>query len=392
MLRCAGEKIVRMRATVFVSSRIVGMEALRATAKTAIEAMEYEPLMAEDFPSTPTTPRGACLDAVRKADLVALLVGPSYGEVQQSGKSATEEEVEEARRLSKPVLVFKVHGEVDRQQQEFLQRIGSWADGTLFVEFADRDELLKELLRALRQHEHAPAKDAVLQLVQQRLGVVVIGERGRGYMTTTPRLSVAWVPVCSASIVDEDRFFAELAEKIADDFVSGPARLGDVRPTIRTETDRLVVRCDPKRQGWDDIELIVWRDGSMALGYPLRQENSSSIQRMLTLPPSLVQSALTRILTLFRSVTDFIDGNRVIRQGGLQAVLENLGMAHLRDAAPSSPGGGTPIRMGRDAEQLLAPSQPTLIARPELSSTSPVAERLVRQLQRASVEGQVLSD
>ena len=113
---------------VFISSLISGMEAERAAAKRAIEALRHEAVMAEDFGAQANSPQIACLTGLRKSDLVVLILGARYGDKQVSGLSATHEEYREARGR-KPVLTFIQKGEVEGEQASLIDEAGSWESG-----------------------------------------------------------------------------------------------------------------------------------------------------------------------------------------------------------------------------------------------------------------------
>ena len=59
----------------FISSLIGGYEAERAAVGHAASALRWELLRAEDFGARPETPQQACLQAVREADAVVLVLG-----------------------------------------------------------------------------------------------------------------------------------------------------------------------------------------------------------------------------------------------------------------------------------------------------------------------------
>ena len=80
---------------VFISSLIAGLQPLRQAARTAVTTLSHQPLMAEDFGAQAHSPQIACLNGVRDADLIVLILGESYGAVQSSGLSATHEEYRE---------------------------------------------------------------------------------------------------------------------------------------------------------------------------------------------------------------------------------------------------------------------------------------------------------
>lgn len=78
---------------IFISSLIAGYEDMRAAAVAAVRSLGHEPVTAETFDAGLTSPRVACLQGVREADLTVILLGGAYGAVQpNSGLSATHEE------------------------------------------------------------------------------------------------------------------------------------------------------------------------------------------------------------------------------------------------------------------------------------------------------------
>ncbi len=60
---------------IFISSLISGYEDLRAAAVAAVRSLGYEPVTAETFDASLTSPRIACLQGVRTADLVVMILG-----------------------------------------------------------------------------------------------------------------------------------------------------------------------------------------------------------------------------------------------------------------------------------------------------------------------------
>ena len=74
--------------------------------------------------ASPDSPQAACLGEVENSDVMVLLMGARYGDVQQSGRSATHEEWVHARSIRKKVLVFveKVKYR-EPEQQAFVERV-----------------------------------------------------------------------------------------------------------------------------------------------------------------------------------------------------------------------------------------------------------------------------
>lgn len=137
---------------VFISSLIGGFGAFRDAAATGIRALGYDPVRAEDFGASPTSPQQACLAGVRDADAVILLLGADYGARQTSGLSATHEEYREARD-TKPVLVFIQDGvDPDPDQAAFIKEVRGWEHGHFNESFATADELRDRVIRGLHDY------------------------------------------------------------------------------------------------------------------------------------------------------------------------------------------------------------------------------------------------
>ena len=90
---------------IFISSVIREFDEYRRATRRAIESLGHTALVAEDFPATAKSPQRACLEGVRRANILVLLLGERYGAIQESGLSATHEEYR-AIREDKPVLAF----------------------------------------------------------------------------------------------------------------------------------------------------------------------------------------------------------------------------------------------------------------------------------------------
>ncbi len=135
---------------VFVSSIITGFEPYRNAARRAITTLRNEAIMAEDFGAQPNSSQIACLQGVRSADVVVLILGPDYGFVPSGSTiSATHQEYREARE-TKPILAFIQRG-VDPQpeQQAFIDEVQAWEGGLFRSSFNDVIDLQDGITRAL---------------------------------------------------------------------------------------------------------------------------------------------------------------------------------------------------------------------------------------------------
>ena len=167
---------------VFVSSVVSDYEDFRAAAKQAIEALRLEPVViGRTNPASPDSPRQACLKEVAESDVVILLMGYRYGEVLESGKSATHEEWDHARNLNKKILVFVESLSTRKERQDaFLKEVSDWDDGHLWVSYSKPIELLPEIVEALvklQSDRDDPERDPVEKLPQNcREGLELLRE------------------------------------------------------------------------------------------------------------------------------------------------------------------------------------------------------------------------
>ena len=114
----------------------------REAARLGIQQAGCDPVLAEDLPAQAISPRTACLDGVQSSDALVVLLGARYGWLAPSGRSVTEEEYEEARRLHRPILVFVQDGAArEPQQEEFVRRVEDYISGHFRKSFQDANDL-----------------------------------------------------------------------------------------------------------------------------------------------------------------------------------------------------------------------------------------------------------
>lgn len=134
------------------------MEELREAAARGVRTLGNEVIRSEDFGALPESSQRACLRGVRSADAVVLLMGERYGQVQESGISATHEEYREARERC-PVLVFVRDGvDGEPRQDQFLREVREWEGGHAFAAFSSPGDLQDGVIRALHDLEVASAR------------------------------------------------------------------------------------------------------------------------------------------------------------------------------------------------------------------------------------------
>lgn len=142
-----------MLTKVFISSVIGGFEQMRAAAAGAVQDLGHAIIRAEDFGASAASPRIACLAGVRAADVVILLLGQRYGEVQDRDISPTHEEFREAKGR-RAILAFIQSGVVrEAQQDEFVREVQDWVEGVYTERFETAEELRSRVIQALHKHE-----------------------------------------------------------------------------------------------------------------------------------------------------------------------------------------------------------------------------------------------
>ena len=156
----------RLRA--FISSPMKGLAAYREAAAQGIRDAGHQPIRVEDFPSDTASPRNSCLDGVKSADVLVLLLFERYGFVTPSGKSATEEEYDEARRCHKSILVFRHTGvSPDDAQQGFVEKVEDYVGGhqrTCFHDPASLRDAIKRTMSVAKKRDMSRASKAATRL------------------------------------------------------------------------------------------------------------------------------------------------------------------------------------------------------------------------------------
>lgn len=95
---------------IFVSSTYEDMIPYREAVSDALTSMDHLPIGMEHFVSSPDRPLDVCLTDVRRCQLYIILVGMRYGSIdEETGKSFTELEYEEAVKNKIPTLAFVIN-------------------------------------------------------------------------------------------------------------------------------------------------------------------------------------------------------------------------------------------------------------------------------------------
>lgn len=139
---------------IFVSSVMNGFEDFREAAFAAIRSLDHEIVRAEDFPASTTSSRVACLQGVREADLVVLILGERYGwSDTHSSLSPTHEEFREAVTEGKVIPFVQTGVTRELAQQTFVEEVENYDTGMhRGRNFVTPEDLRTEVTRALDPH------------------------------------------------------------------------------------------------------------------------------------------------------------------------------------------------------------------------------------------------
>jgi hypothetical protein len=366
---------------VFVSSLISGFEPFRAAAKSAITTLRHEAVMAEHFGARPESPQIACLQGVRGADLVVLLLGGRYGAVQPaSGLSPTHEEFREARD-HKPVLVFVQEGvEREAKQEAFVAEVQAWQSGYFRSSFKTAGEVRDAVTQALHDHQLANAAGPVDTAELVAAAEAQIPRQRRNQQVYTPTLNLSIVGGPSQRLLRPAQLEApELREFIHQKALFGSQRIFDKAKGTEDciDGDTLVLQQDR------GATMRLAESGSLFLSLPL--EDSKDRQRSGIGLMAIIQEAVVERLTVglgfANLLLDHIDPTQRLAHTAIAATIDASDYMGWRTQAEqdASPNSGT-IRMGSGED--LAPVH-LQVPRPKLRlEVHELAEDLMVKLRR----------
>ena len=285
---------------IFVSSLISGLEPIRDAARSAIGDLGHEVIMAEYFGARPASPQVACLEGIRHAGLVVLILGKSYGAKQESGLSATHEEYREARQ-TRPVIAFVQEG-VDRDDDEaaFVAEVQGWSGGLFRGGFNGPDDLRGKIVRAVHQYEMSKAAGPVDEGAMLDRAIGMLPKDSRSHSTGQKRLSISVVMGPEQSILRpsqiEDR---DLAEQLLQWSLFGGTQILDRGKGVGdvVEGGALVIRQER------DAAVTMMPQGHMLFTLPLPRSDDM----MGAVIEEDVADLVTRILRYAVAVLDRVD-------------------------------------------------------------------------------------
>lgn len=208
---------------VFVSSVIGDFERYRTAAIQAVGSMGHKAIISEDFGARAYSSEIACTHEVEQSDIYLVILGERYGSATPEGLSVTQAEFRVAREVDKPILVFVQNIEMEPEQAAFKKEIEDYQEGFFRAGFSTTEELLTEIVKALRQLEvmqQAAAQDIFEARVQSALEPL-----NYDYNTDSQLIMAFWPqPILSIDIVSLESRLDEIFHRVCQ---AGIATLRD---------------------------------------------------------------------------------------------------------------------------------------------------------------------
>ena len=360
---------------VFISSVFKAMEPYRAAAAAAVRSLGYDPIQAEDFAASSASPRVACLEGVRAADAVILLLGERYGPVQTGDLSATHEEYREAKDRC-PVFAFVQKGiALEERQQAFLEEVQAWSVGHLRRDFATEEDLRQGVTKALHQWSIARSAGTVdgEELLQRAIALLP-SDRRHSYGGGVLSVAVAGGPL--QPILRP----GELEGSELHDVLLKAALFGEIPIFAKSEGNDTALEEHSLIVKQKDRSLLVNEQGSISLRLPVPRDGSG----LGFIIEEDVQDTLLKALRFAAWALSYIDQSERLSHVAIAAALNDahyLGWRTRREHE-ASPNGGT-MRMPRGDGPIQATLSPPHRARAVLRlEANKLAEDLLVRLRR----------
>jgi Domain of unknown function (DUF4062) len=375
---------------IFISSVMRGFGAEREAVRAAVASLRLQPVMAEDFGAQPHSPQAGCLEGVRSSDVHVGVFGARYGSPTASGKSATEEEFDEALARGLPILCFIQAGDKEAEQEAFLQRVKLYETGFLVARFATPTELSLQVVQALNDLLGRPGVAAI-----DAAAASALFDGYRWALLPDPRSAPRHHPWLGAVVVPERQgepylSFVEFGQQRFREQLLQPALFGATAifrrnrgMDEREEADALVVeQTDPER---NDVlaSLEVHTDGALVYGLALGQDRPAgdSMIRMFVVDEDEVERVLGAFVAFANDFYGRIEQSPLIANVFLGTSLSGIeGKAFGR--YPSVDPSQMTLPDHRLEDPLRVPRPPLRVARAALADPSGLARRVTDHITR----------
>ncbi len=337
---------------VFISSLISGFEPVRHAVKTAITTLRHDPVMAEDFGAQPHSPQIACLQGLRKSDIVILVLGEHYGAKQTgSGLSATHEEYREAKGR-KPVIAFVQEGVTpDLEQASFITEIQGWEGGLFRGVFRDPSDLQMGVTRALHDYDLTKAVGAVDASALTARACALLPKASRNSYSGSTSLSISVVGGPLQQVLRPVELEAsQLSEGLQQAAMFGETKIFDRTKGTQAKIHQAFLVIEQERGARVQLD----EQGAILIALPMDQDLRRSREHGGGLPVIVEEIAAQQIglaLSYAGWVLEYVDPTQRLTHVAVAARIdggEYLGWRTQRehDASPNS--GSIGMSAGQD--------------------------------------------
>jgi hypothetical protein len=344
---------------IFISSMITGFGPFRDAARAAVTTLRHEAVMAEDFGAQPHSPQVACLQGVRSADLVILILGADYGTVQStSGVSPTHEEFLEARD-TRPVLAFVQEGVTrDACQTQFVTDVQGWQRGYFRGGFRTAEQLKDLVTRAIHDYQlaHAAAPLDVPALIRVAIDLLPTQRNGRSSGASLLNVAIAGGPlqrVLRPAELEE----AKLVEALHRQALFGEPRLFDGAKGMATDIEGSALYLEQDRGARIQLD----EQGALLVRLPLDKPSRGRAGGFsgFALIEETVVRQLTAAIAFAAWTLELIDPTQKLTHVAVAATIEASGHLGWRTQAEddASPNSGT-MGLGDDEKPPISVDRP----------------------------------
>ena len=360
------------RMNVFISSVIGGLETYRDASAASISSLGHTAKRSEDYGASPESSQTACLRGVRDADCIILILGERYGQVQESGLSATHEEYREAKEHVDVVAFLQRGVTPESAQQAFIAEVRDWASGIATESFADAAELQRLVTRRLAELQVVRAAGSVEpeELLERAHNLATIDTRAQ-----SPAVSIIVVPgprqtVISPAQMDDPDFRARLQQEAEFGELPLLDRLKDTTESI--EGDTLVIEQDGGRISIDER-------GAIRIDQEVRSSNSLPV-----LIEEHVTAAVEKAVRFAGWLLDQVDDVRRLPDVAILAGFVNCRYYAWRTLAEDAANPSSVTMSGLGDHYFIELSRPVSKRAGLLHDAQTLVEDIVARLRRAA--------
>ena len=353
----------------------------RQAAKRGIIEAGGEPVLIEDYPSIPASPRNACLDAVRSSDIYLAIVGMRGGWKTPSGKLVVEEEYDEAKRLKKQPLIFIQEVEHDEDAKRFVVKVSDYVHGEYRKKFkkpAELQSLVEDSLKPLIKNLGNPK-------VKETIMEDILKEEYKILNQTSLRFAL--IPERKDQLIDPvDLDSPDLESQIIDIGTLSAVGLFSRRlgKDVEVDIDKIRVMQTSESRGRDsidDVTLEISSFGRLVIDINVtgrRTTNYGEDMNNMVILESDITDALSKCFAFARDFFNVKDPYRRYDRMLYNAALGGIGSKPLVSEVPR--GSVSMTMFGKDI--VMAFEQPNLVVREDLANPTEEIEKTLTMLRR----------